>query len=730
MGSRIARWLVCAAGLLAGAAAPVVARAGETDVAAPRLESPAEIAYPSGASGDASVVLLLTVAKDGGVRDVVVVSGDEPFASAAKRAVEALRFVPATRAGLAIAARIRFRADFHEPKQAEAKPPAPAPQAAPTPPSAATAPLEVTVRAEKPAPAAVSLSRAEVRQIPGTFGDPFRAIEVLPGVTPVVSGLPYFYVRGAPPGNIGYFLDGVRVPYLYHVAIGPSVVNPAMVDKVELHPGGYPAQFGRYAGAIVSAETTAPRTDWHGEGNLRVFDVGAMVEGGFADGRGTVLVGGRYSYAAALFSLLTPGTKLDYRDFQARITYDLTPRDRIGVFAFGSYDLLAQVKNGITSVAFGSEFYRVDARYDRKLGDEGQLRWAATWGFDQTRVGEQRNARDVLFGTRVTLHQPLGPALTLRAGADAQFDSYTADKTRWADPDDPNTRTLDGLFPPRFDSTLGAWADLVWKVNSRVEIIPGTRFDLFRSAGASAISADGRLALSVIANKYVRLTNTFGLAHQPPSFLVPLPGLSPGSLSKGLQTSFQASAGVEVTWPEVATATVRLFDDVFLNMSDTLGVTTKDPRYVPAFDLRSLGSAFGLEIFLRRPLTRRLGGFVSYTLSRSSRRRWYGEFPSSADRTHVLNMALAYDIGLGFKVGGRFTVYSGAPKLGFGESDVERDPPFYRIDLRAEKRWTFGTSRWLSIVAEGFNITARKETINGYEVGPIWIPSLGLEGGL
>ena len=28
-------------------------------------------------------------------------------------------------------------------------------------------------------------------------------------MTPIASGLPYFFVRGAPPGNLGYFLDGV-----------------------------------------------------------------------------------------------------------------------------------------------------------------------------------------------------------------------------------------------------------------------------------------------------------------------------------------------------------------------------------------------------------------------------------------------------------------------------------------------------------------------------------------
>jgi hypothetical protein len=594
------------------------------------------------------------------------------------------------------------------------------------------APLEVTVQGEKPPPSVSSLTRAEARQIPGAFGDPFRAVEVLPGVTPIASGLPFFYVRGAPPGNVGYFLDGVRVPYLFHVVVGPSVVNPAMVEKVDLYSGGYPAQFGRYAGAIVTAETTAPRDDWHGEGNLRVFDAGAMVEGGFAGGRGTALVGARYSYTAALFSLLSPSIKLDYRDYQARVTFDLTPRDRIGLFAFGAYDLLEQVQDGAKDIVFGSEFYRVDVRYDRRLGDAGRLRWAVTGGFDQADVGGvvERKARDVLFGTRVELFQPVDPALTVRAGVDAQFDHDSADQARWADPDDPATKTFDGLFPPRADVALGAWGDVVWKMIRHVELTPGARVDLFRSSGVSALSADGRLALSAEVDPRIRLLHAVGLAHQPPSFIVPLPGLAPATLRGGLQTSVQSSAGVEVDWPGVATATVTLFDDVFLNMSDTL--STQTTTTLPP-DVRSLGSAQGMEVYVRRRLTRRLGGFVSYTLSRSTRKEGAATFPSAFDRTHVLNTALAYDLGLGFRAGARFTFYTGAPTLaaqGIHLSSPQRDPSFYRIDLRVEKRWPLGASRWLSIVAEGLNVTLHKEVIGGQEVGPIWIPSLGLEGGI
>ena len=48
-----------------------------------------------------------------------------------------------------------------------------------------------------------------MRDMPGAFGDPFRAIEALPGVVPIVSGLPYFYVRGSPPSGTLYVYDDI-----------------------------------------------------------------------------------------------------------------------------------------------------------------------------------------------------------------------------------------------------------------------------------------------------------------------------------------------------------------------------------------------------------------------------------------------------------------------------------------------------------------------------------------
>ncbi|HRI72578.1 MAG TPA: TonB-dependent receptor, partial [Polyangium sp.] len=541
----------------------------------PQIQGTPEAAYPAGGQGDAEVILVITVQKDGSVGQVEVAQGKEPFATAAKEAATKFRFTPGTRNGDPVAAKIRFAVSFHQTRvetPAAEEPPAPATNPETTSDKSPKAPvkkpkveaLTVDVRGEKLAPSVSTLSRAEVRQIPGTFGDPFRALEVLPGVSPIISGLPYFYVRGAPPGNVGYYLDGIRVPYLFHVGVGPSVVNPAMVERVNLHSGGYPSAFGRYAGAIVTADTTSPRVDFHGEGTIRLFDAGGMMETGFAGGRGTAMIGGRYSYTAALLSLLSPNVGLVYRDYQARVTYDLTPRDRISLVAFGAYDLLTDNTNNIETIVFGSEFYRIDARYERQLSNNGVLKWGTTLGYDQSRLGEQRNAQDKLLATRVFLVQPLHPKLTLRAGLDAQFDHYTADKRRWADPEDPDTIAYDNLFPPRDDTALGAYADLEWQIDPRVKVTPGVRFDVFRSAGASATSVSPRLQVTSQVHKRIRILHAFGLATQPPSFIIPLPGLSIGKLQGGLQTSVQASAGVEVEFPLGITATVTGFDNVFL----------------------------------------------------------------------------------------------------------------------------------------------------------------------
>ena len=75
-------------------------------------------------------------------------------------------------------------------------------------------PSEVQVIAPHRDVGEVTVRREDTRDVPGTFGDPTRIAEVLPGVVPTASGLQAFFVRGAPPTSTGTFIDGVPVPVL------------------------------------------------------------------------------------------------------------------------------------------------------------------------------------------------------------------------------------------------------------------------------------------------------------------------------------------------------------------------------------------------------------------------------------------------------------------------------------------------------------------------------------
>lgn len=720
------------------------APASAASVTPPRLLTDPGATYPAEALAarvppHVEVVLVLVLDTTGAVAEASVETPrGHGFDEAALVAARGLRFEPARRDGAPVAARIRYRYVFEAPP---ATPPVvhEPPEASQKPSSAAVSEpaLEVTVRGERAAPGVVSYTRAEVRQIPGAFGDPFRAVETLPGVTPIASGLPFFYVRGAPPGNVAYFLDGVRVPYLYHIGFGPSVVHPGLVERVDLHAGGYPARLGRFTGGAVSAETVSPSATLHGEGNLRLLDVGALVETGFADGRGTALLGGRYSYTAALVSLAAPRLKLDYRDYQARVSYDVTQDDRVSLLSFGSYDLLALEKNGLLDVLFGTEFYRADLRYDRRL-EGGKLRVAATFGLDRTSAafiaGERRNVTTHSVAGRTELELALGPALQLRAGADAGVERHRVDRPPYGDPDSPETREFDALFPARTDRAAGGWLDLVLYATPRIQVIPGVRVDVFTSGRETAWSVDPRLAARFIVSPRFRLIHAYGMAHQAPSFALPVPGLTIARLRQGLQKSIQASSGAELDLDDATTLSLSAFYNVFLDLSDALG--TSDGDGPPAFAERSDGRAFGAEFYLKRRLTRRIGGYLSYTLSRSTRRLDSGEFPSATDRTHVVSGAVSHALGRGWRAGARFTLYSGAPvqqerpgPAASRSESPERDPFFFRLDLRLEKRWLLSSSRWLSFVAEFMNGTLTKEKFAGEEIGPVVIPSLGLEAG-
>ena len=708
-------------------------------VVPPRVLS-ANVVYPSGAVGSATILLELVIDREGSVVSVELVSGQEPFSTAAVQAATSWRFEPAQRAGQPVPARIRFEVRYTPPLPERlpeiAKPPSlPRVGPASAPPVQVT---EVQVLGES-SPGAASLSQSEVRMLPGAFGDPFRAVSVLPGVGQLVTGLPVFFVRGAPPGNLGYMIDGVRVPLLFHAFLGPAVIHPKMIERIDLHAGGYPASFGHFAGGVVSAELSEPRGTFNAEWSARLVDAGAFVDVPFASGRGNVMLAGRYSYTALILSLLSE-LELDYWDYQALVSYDLSARDRLSLFAFGAYDFAAAPPDEAQGEVEGDGenavlFHRVDVRYDHRFSENTKLRTAATFGVEGTRGG-QGLVRDVLGAGRLELKSQLSPSVLLRAGLSANVDRYRLE----LDPNTENFLDVVQLFPSRVDAVIGANADLVIEAASGVTVTPGLRIDRYTSAGRSALGVSPRLAASFRVSDALSIEHALGIADQPPNFVPGVPGVAVAGLPGGLQRSVQTSAGVRAELPWSISSTTSVFNNIYFGLTDPFGQTQDLDLDVEQARVRSLGHAIGLELLLSRRFTRGIGGSLGYTLSRTTRSHERIHTLSGYDRPHVVNLGASFDLGRRWLGSARTVAYSGVPgSRSFGQQrvfDQSRARPFFRIDLRLEKRFTLSPSAWWAVVAEMMNASFSTEVLrrpcepacSDEDVGPIVLPSLGVMG--
>ncbi|HEX4335640.1 MAG TPA: TonB-dependent receptor [Polyangiaceae bacterium] len=719
------------------------------------------VTYPEGASGDASVVLELTTDEEGGVKEVGKASGPEPFAEAARRAAASWKFVPAERDGKPVRARIRFEARFigeHLLSSQDTTPPeaANAPEESSAAPGSAAQPVSqqkaaaapepeysVTVHGQRAAPGGVTLSRTEARLLPGAFGDPFRAVSALPGVTPVVSLVPLFFLRGAPPGNVGYFIDGIRVPVLFHALLGPPVIAPSLIDRVDVYPGGAPARYGRYAGGIIAAETAPSGDALHGDAALTVLDLSASASTPLDDGRAHVTAAGRLSYTQLTVSKLT-NLDVGYWDYQLHASYDLTPHDVIGVFAFGALDFAGDKSGG---GVLGSDsppqtgttqFHRVDLRYDHAFDSGSHFRVASTFGYDRSAL-EGGTISDMSGAARFEFQQRLGVADLLRIGGDVGVDGYKLA----LDPDPTlNFRDATFLFPSRTQITTGAYAELELHPTKWLLVRPGLRVDVFNSQGLTDVGVDPRIGATYSVSRKVRIVHTLGLAHQTPNYLPNVPGVEIGGLRGGLQKSLQHSAGVEVDLPADIATSLTFFQQDFFNLSDPLGFSRQATFNADVASLRGGGYAYGAEVMVKRPLTRRLGGILSYTLSRSVRTHENITSLSAFDHTHVVSLALGYDLGNRFHIGARGLVVTGVPTSRITANgpvfDGDRAAAYFRLDLRVEKRFRLGQKGYWGVLAEVVNATASREVISRTcsvircteaGVGPLVLPNVGIEAG-
>ena len=567
---------------------------------------------------------------------------------------------------------------------------------------------ETVVTAAPERAPAVPVGREELTHTPGAFGDPFRVVESLPGVVQPIWPLPMYAIRGANPGNTGFFIDGVRAPALFHFALGPSVIHPFFLEEMQFYPGGYPIEYGRYVSGIVAARTAAPATDrLHVSADVRLFDAGGIAAMPFDQGRGTVAVAGRYSYTGLLLSAFSSEYSLDYWDYQLRIEHRLGP-GRLTLFAFGSGDSLQQkhpdpiplttsIQPGLAQLVF----HRMQLRWDGGvLG--GHLLASALVGYDDSTVSNTQlfdlpvGSRMLMAAPRLGLGWRLGRWVDLEIGGDAEAQRFRPRSALASLGGGLGDYYQTDLFHDRSAVSAGGYAGLTIKACDRLQVTPGLRYDGYFEEGTQAGALSPRLSLRYRVASETWLKGHVGQFSQIPSLPVGVPGFDGfGLRSYGLQRSRQASLGVDTGVGGRDGADLSFETTVFyqrLHVTDVRNSLSLDPQSHDFLEPRE-GESYGVEFMLRRPMRHRLYGWLSYTLSRSLRVVDGVIAPSDWDQRHVLNLVTGYRLPRGYAASVRFHYNTGRPYPLFDKAsnwvDYQRLPAFLQLDLRADKRFIF-----------------------------------------
>ncbi|HEX8436412.1 TonB-dependent receptor domain-containing protein [Archangium sp.] len=597
----------------------------------------------------------------------------------------------------------------------------------------AVSPYETVVRDDRPRTEVtrISLHEQEIREVPGTLGDPFRVVMLMPGVGSLASGISYPVVRGSQPAATGFFLDGVRIPMLYHLLLGPAVVHPDFIDTVDFYPGTPPVQYGRVLGGAVEGRITRPREDrLHATAYADLLNSGGFVEYPIQSTGTSISVGGRVSYSALLIALTANAlnreeaqrVRAGFWDYQARIEQKVG-EGRLRLFALGSSDdvgISPELREGSEGIGVASRFHRIDLRGTHPLaGGEGEL--GLTWGSDslglvgdqtvlqqpsgtlaRQRVGEYGMEQQSL-AARASWKRRLSDAMDLLVGGDVEHRRAATRLTGTANP--PGWRPGDEADPLKNPSSLatfsGAYASLTWRPAERWLVVPGLRVDAYHLVpGITHTALEPRLTVRHTLSETLTLKGGAGLFHQPPTVLLHIPAVDTSGLRYGLQSGAQFDVGAE--WKAVEG--LELSADAFYNpLSRTVEFDLADVaenrrrRDLALEDPAASGYAYGFEVMARHPLGRDWFGWVSYSFLQSKRRvrfnrigddnrvveRVEGTLPFAFEQAHVVNAALSYKLGNNWTLGTVVHFNTGRPETGQITSLTQRTT----TDATGQTQW-------------------------------------------
>jgi hypothetical protein len=513
----------------------------------------------------------------------------------------------------------------------------------------------------------------------------------------------------------------------------------------------------------------------HGVAEISVIDTFVTLESPITD-KVQISGGLRRSLLDLIFPAVAPddiGVRQApvYIDYQFKLNFLPTKRDRVRISAYGSNDRLELILNEAAGddpairgqTQLGTSFYNNQIDWRRKLGDKAEQDLAFNVGPQRINfsLGDEfrLEGRFIQTYSRGEWRYQITDRVQLIAGLDVYATpidlDYVGPQPDAAEGGGSQQGSLAGQdqVVAAVNTTIvrpGLYLESNARLGKLVQLVIGLRLDYFSEI--TAFSVDPRLTTIFNVRDDMRVKVGTGIFSQPPEFQE-----SDSSIGNPNLSPFKA-VHLGAGWEYDAFPGARFGVEGFYKYLWNRPVTTPggvEPFYVNEGVGRIYGAEFSVNI---RPATgRRYFGYLSYTLSRSERRDGPNE-PwrlFDFDQTHILTAAFVYNFPRNWEIGGTFRLVSGnpyTPVIGSiydalndvyipidGRVNSLRNPLFNQLDIRVQKKWIFEGWRLAVFldIRNAYNYQNQEGIIYNYDfseqtplLGLPIIPALGIRGEL
>lgn len=627
-----------------------------------------------------------------------------------------------------------------------------------------------------------SLRQAQFLTLPGSGGDPVKAVQNLPGVNRVGGFSSQVVIQGAAPQDTKYDIDGHEIPIVFHFGGLTSVVMPEAVEQVDYLSAGYGPEYSRAMGGIISLKTRNPEVKDRPRKGLFFIDTlksGALIEGRINE-HSSYLISGRYSYIGLFLRQATKDNEAfnltvapEFSDLTVIYQNQLSERDQFKIDFLASRDTLSflfkePVKNDPKvrgNFSNETNFTRFIPQWTRKWDGERTSHLSAAMGRDyiSVDVGEiYFRISSLVVTAKGDWEQQVSPDWKSSIGFDNQYSQFKVNLKV------PSSSSSGGVANPVSTSEL-VEATIVGKSSNlglytKQELIgfdstliatPSLRLDKFGYTKEYLWSP--RFSLRWNQNTSLLWKVAGGLYFQPPQ-AQEVDGIY-GNPQVKSPSAIHSTFGFEKDFREGSNQGFQFSSALFrrdfskLVVSSSALIEVDGYLVTEKYNNSGGGRSQGLESQLKFDFLP-WSGWLSYTYSQA--RRWdpaNPEYDFQYDQTHNFNLVAAYEAKKNWKYSGRLRYVTGNPTTPVvgaafdADNDTyvpsrgpiysERQQAFFQIDARVDKKWILDTEIW-AIYLDIQNVLntknpeqlrysydySQKEAVTGLPI----LPALGIKG--